>query len=987
MAFPRWRLVCVMVVVVGCATSMSSIASPTQDIRLDSVLLDWTNTLDETEATVCFQNGRENSRSNSSQYELVITNDLGRRWQQRGASMADNRWCFPGVILPRSDLSKTLRASVTLKDASLKTVLARKEIELFPIVPWVDGVVVSWRNPGGHTFTVRREGDPGPLATSLTCDSCSYIVLPQDEEESVVIIETQYSSPAHQLSRVAVGYDFLANAELQLLEIHQVLRDGQPLGTDHNLRLTILPLDDIPMVQGWKLILTDSNQSWPCLTPVNLITYTNNTAAEIEFECNLIDSIYIFLAAYDDTNFTNIIAFYYAIVSIEDLGTRVAWVGGDGDLRYLRVEAGTLDQVTVGDQQCSSAVSPCYFSTTEFHEIPHEIPRCKNLTTSTNETILQCDDIIGTSQKMDEVPQLVLLQEEKVLKATYSLNASSAEVVVTNWTDNSVFPSDSNFECLFVDTSTCKAAVTHGLEGKGVNTMLVLLNEKGYVTNSVIVPFEVYKVSARTLLQDVLQVTWDDASAGVYQVSISNSSAESHVTVNCSIDGGQADASCQAHLVQLALAGKSSVTVQKYAESNAVLTTVVKDELATTGEVRKVMLIDDDTPMTRVILASTKPDIHNVTLVRIVEDAEESNSFIEDYYEGSVKYINDDYVFEFSGDILQSVESVDFLVLGYLDDGTIGVVGAAYLTLNVLQEKIVWVGAETTNSSASVRVDPDSPDNVINGSKVCFEGASSCYYLEVGGEQAVNNVQRCEKVNNTAPGGPPQVYHCDTSATPFTELTSVTEVKVTGENLLVTLGASVTNGLVEVIAYDPSNPGKVYSDPANSTCNSEVQNRKCTQPLKGTQEKQVVNVLVVQVDNSGTVLGSTLLQASVPVESTKAWVIVVSVLGAVFGVAIIAAIIIIIVKKKKLAKSETRSKSSLEEVIHDTAYSTTNTPPPGLSQASSWNPSGRSTDYQNDEFASGSVYLPKVSLKPRGSPSGHSHSEYSPSTSNRDTRF
>lgn len=82
-------------------------------IKIDSIVQNWI-TEETVGVEVCLNSGQRIEQSSLTQYDLLITNDLGGSWRESGVSQkTDHRLCFPGVTLKKNDLAKTLTYTVT----------------------------------------------------------------------------------------------------------------------------------------------------------------------------------------------------------------------------------------------------------------------------------------------------------------------------------------------------------------------------------------------------------------------------------------------------------------------------------------------------------------------------------------------------------------------------------------------------------------------------------------------------------------------------------------------------------------------------------------------------------------------------------------------------------------------------------------------------------------------------------------------------------
>ncbi|KAG7158079.1 hypothetical protein Hamer_G020683, partial [Homarus americanus] len=457
---------------------------------------------------------------------------------------------------------------------------------------------------------------------------------------------------------------------IDLKEIRQVNRKDDPQGIKQNIRVVIQPNESIPAYTTWTLYSKNSTN----FVVYNSITLVNETCppgeeTTIEFEGTFVPSNITILHVTNNLTRDDV-AFYYAVVDIEDLGTRVAWVGtSDDEVSYLRVETGTLDNVPVKDKVvCNQEDSPCYYPRTDLMD-DLQIPRCKDLTAG-DKTIKHCDDVIGQSQEMADTPTLLLQQEVKALGVTYKSNASSVQVIVSKPEDKNIL---SQIDCVTEgeDPQSCKATLSdEDYKQDVINNMVVLLNSDGYVTEAAMVRFEVYKISTAKLTGDAALVVWRHGTEGTYIVSASTTKEETKVTINCP---ASTDGTCRGHVVNVDLSEVPMVSVEKNDTSNSVQSTKITDTTPQKNKVTKLTQIIDTEQTTKsaITMASHSEGITKVTVAKLIlVNQGDSRTYRETYYEGKVKD-DGEFRFEFDDDILdgEGTTTMDFLAIGYKEDG------------------------------------------------------------------------------------------------------------------------------------------------------------------------------------------------------------------------------------------------------------------------------------------------------------------------------
>ncbi|XP_069936591.1 uncharacterized protein [Cherax quadricarinatus] len=175
----------------------------TDKLMVEEVELDWRRDGVRVDVGVCFHY-RDVTVDDTglTQYQLVLVDSKGRWRRVHGASHTrEGRLCFSIVTLDSRQFNTAEEVTVLVikRDVDGRTVLASGESHVFFIRGSVDsrGSSVSWNNPGNYTFTLYKEGQPHPLATSLTCHTCTHSLTTQalgEDLRSVLRLETQDST-------------------------------------------------------------------------------------------------------------------------------------------------------------------------------------------------------------------------------------------------------------------------------------------------------------------------------------------------------------------------------------------------------------------------------------------------------------------------------------------------------------------------------------------------------------------------------------------------------------------------------------------------------------------------------------------------------------------------------------------------------------------------------------------------------------------------
>ncbi|XP_071545715.1 uncharacterized protein [Panulirus ornatus] len=589
--------------------------------------------------------------------------------------------------------------------------------------------------------------------------------------------------------------------QLEVLELREVLREEDPSGRNHYIKVVLAEHDIIQDVVSWNLAFISSIANIP-----NTIVYTmpDNYESPVEqneilFEGNVVSAELLILTARDSVD--SVLAVFSKTVEINDLGTRVAWIGEQPS--YLRVHTGTLESVYVTSEVvCFKEDSPCYFPQQDDQPLPSEVQRCINVTATDNSSFLQCDDVISQYQEMTEDPEL-LLQDLKTLEITGISSALVLEVVLASVDDGSileVLPCPETEE----GKGTCNV-ITDLTNRREVYNLLVLLDDTGYVEESKIILFAVYKIKVKQLREDALCVVWGDGNSDNYIVSVNTTDLD--VMVDCLLPDDEADAGmCQAHIISPDLARDSSVvvSVRKALGKNTVaVNEVFTDDFPEASTVSRMMqVVEDGATATIVRVRAVVEDIITAGLVRH-PGIPPTTTIIEEYYVGDVNHTDDNYIFKFSKDVLKPGESSKFLTIGYKKDGNVGIVGAAFVTPKVIDVNLARVG----NTEGPLRVATSNEYSLIiadNPDWTCSSDASPCFLPEA--LVLPDQVPVCLPLDNAASEDNTQVLQCQLN--PVTPFQAVSTAKLTlSEHTKLQVDASYSSNTiiveVEVVSDSP----------------------------------------------------------------------------------------------------------------------------------------------------------------------------------------
>ncbi|XP_063603888.1 uncharacterized protein LOC134779652 isoform X2 [Penaeus indicus] len=796
--------------------SSSVLAATCQGVKIESIVQNWT-TEETTEVNVCLSCGQRLEQSPLTQYDLLITNDFGRSWRARGvAQKTDHRLCFPGVTLEKEDLAKTLTYKVTESKGNGLI----EEVETFLIVPKItpmsqDIYEICWENPGNLTFFLKQEESDTQQIAPFTCERCCRYLISQSPGD-LVTLETADTKDSFvkQLVQVRVPENFAGNLPKDLIikELHKVSRDDDPTGCDQNMKVFLDPsqtleADDFILV----LVASEKQRSYAF--------YKKHTATVIEFSGNFVDSNIVIIKAEKNSITTG---FGYVSQDIVDPNSRVARVG-DANIPSLRVDPGTRGQVDVpGKTPCAGGSGPCYY----IRQSDPQPPLCDNFP-----EIRFCDAVVSEVQNPPDVPALELRNRQELRVQQPRPDGARTEVVVSR--DGSILSPD-GFGCDDLGDGICSQPVAvANLDAFDVT--LVVLDDDGYVTASLTVPFEVHGVAALPLSSDVLQVEVDPRSGGTYEVTLPDPSSPPAATLEC-----QAGSPCRVWFA--GVEAPPSVSVTK--ESNTVYEDI-SEGAPPPSRIERLTSHGADASVD-VEVASSRP-VTRANLVTFSSDVATDS----DCESLAVTPLESGYSVAAAS---RGAGDWNFLVVGYGDGEVLLEAGQAKVTLSDMDSRVGVVGAALSSPDASVRVDVGSLDDVsVEGVGACAKADSPCYFLTEA--LTAGTLRHCITIANSAGGGSSDVSQCDASFTPFKPMAQEPMLELVDRTILKVTPQTSNPHSLEVVAFNQQTDGLLSK--LSPLCTPETDG-SCIQEVNITEELTDFKVLVVAVDAAGETQESVL---------------------------------------------------------------------------------------------------------------------------------
>lgn len=277
-------------------------------------------------------------------------------------------------------------------------------------------------------------------------------------------------------------YESSSTVSLTLLELRKVMKEGQPLAKDYNVKVILDQHESLPSLSYWDLVLKDSGGK----EGIYKSQANSYTQTEIEFETDITDVNFVFVVAKDSSS--AVIATSFDELEIKDGKSKLAWVGSEyvSSRSHLRVDTGFLQEVKAGEMICRQKNTPCYFLNAE---LPEDIPRCSPILSGVSKnTVNVCDDTITRFQGTAESTQVERSGNNLTVRADFSTAPSKVEVVVVDPSDPSTMLSPEGYKCQRLEDSRHPGYCTQQLNGakdlKKLMVIVVALDSEGYVLES-----------------------------------------------------------------------------------------------------------------------------------------------------------------------------------------------------------------------------------------------------------------------------------------------------------------------------------------------------------------------------------------------------------------------------------------------------------------------------------------------------------------------
>nr|XP_027235229.1 uncharacterized protein LOC113826523 [Penaeus vannamei] len=303
---------------------------------------------------------------------------------------------------------------------------------------------------------------------------------------------------------------------LTIKELQKVSREDDPSGRQQNMRVFLDPHEakDADDFQLSLILASGTGQEAHLLYKI-----IDGDATEIEFKGNFQDSGCHY-KCYERRGYCGI---WLRGAGID----RPGFQGGEGWGRQRPVTEGGPRGARPGGSPWEASLRgrlwPLLLRRPERPTVPplRDLPE-----------IRFCDAVVSEAQNPTEVPALELRNRQELRVQQPRPDGARTEVVVSS--DDSILPPD-GFGCDDLGDGTCAHPVAVADDLDGFDVTLVVLDDQGYVTASLAVPFEVHGVATLSLSQDVLQVAVDPRSGGAYEVTLAGPSPPPAAAQECQL--------------------------------------------------------------------------------------------------------------------------------------------------------------------------------------------------------------------------------------------------------------------------------------------------------------------------------------------------------------------------------------------------------------------------------------------------------------------
>ncbi|XP_064101281.1 uncharacterized protein LOC135211955 [Macrobrachium nipponense] len=322
------------------------------------------------------------------------------------------------------------------------------------------------------TGQIRKKGDKTVCRHTLT--------VPEDQKEMMVLIVVIDEDDL--VERSALQYfDKKAASKLSIEKVSWVMKEDDPTGEDHNVRVTFSH-QSLPFVEKWSLTLHKNFR--------DLITYTTDadgsnpsTQTEVVFEGRLVESDAIALRALDSDG--KMLALDLLTVDIPEIKSQVTWVGGKKEKSLRVTTSDNFPEIHVGDEVCTKKTSPCYYITPSGKS--SSVDSCVTKYLQQDRVLQMCDERVTEIPEISPEPSVSVTEEGKISVSLKLADREEFQVEVLAYTsdDHSLVSSKQDHSCLIAtgvesreeDTMTClhRASLP---EGQTDITVLIVKTDK-----------------------------------------------------------------------------------------------------------------------------------------------------------------------------------------------------------------------------------------------------------------------------------------------------------------------------------------------------------------------------------------------------------------------------------------------------------------------------------------------------------------------------
>ncbi|XP_068208310.1 uncharacterized protein [Palaemon carinicauda] len=707
---------------------------------------------------------------------------------------------------------------------------------------------------------------------------------------------------------------------LTFTELRQVMREGDPTGKNHSIKVSLLPYQPLPHLVEWDLLLVKNNE--PTAYALKGDGQDPTMQTELVFKGNLVESDIVTLLA---KNRTNAIGVAVMTVPIKDLKSDVAWVGDyqSGKSASLRVTVGELvNEVMVGRHSCKYTESPCYYITPNPH--PTNIERCH----SPFDDFKLCDDRVISFKEPSSLPA-IFHEDDKFLEVEVPVTQPLPviEVVAYDPLDHKRIFTDFPYQCLFPmgsewnkgENIRCRVSLTLPTNTTYMMVMVVKLDAEGDVIESslqaygdpplppsnntglivgavfgTMIGLAVIVLGIICCLKktDEKKAKTERGGSAVYKTTTTTDPAEKldDFQKTCFCNKSKNDAGIARHIISKNL-GKDEPTILTPSLKQisisfcairriatmfrltcflATTVVVVSSELLLQAEtklssnslnIEKITQIMNDNDPTGKnhsihITISEHEPLDNVVEWKFFQHTNEGGS-IQYKIPGDGQNPTHQTELIFNGNLIES----DSYLLQAKDSSEDIAMDYKVVDITDLETNVAWVGEKKYLSQSSLRVmTSERVGNITVSGNVCIAGRNPCYIIAPDAKPS--SIERCATVSL----GPESSFQqCDERVMMFVGIDKPLPVELQEDGSLTVEFTYAGEQLsVEVVTYDTQDKTNVFSSypykcrfPLGKFWEDGDQ-MKCRHDLTLPEDQTEMMVLIVVTDKDNNVVKSTL---------------------------------------------------------------------------------------------------------------------------------